>query len=128
MAVSGEHGAATRSGRRPTARLTNVVLGAWLFVSAFLWAHSPEQQTNTWVVGALCVAFALAAVALPWARHLNTLLAIWLFVSTWAMPADRLGTLWNNALVAIAIFLVSLAANDQSPVEALGPRHASRAA
>jgi hypothetical protein len=104
--------------------MTNVVLGGWLFVSAFLWAHSPAERANTWIVGALCVAFALAAVALPWARYLNSLLAIWLFVSTWAMPAERLGTLWNNALVAIAIFFVSLAANGQSPTAALTRRHA----
>jgi hypothetical protein len=95
--------------------MINVVLGSWLFVSAFLWAHSPAQQANTWVSGALCAAFALTAIALPWARYLNSVLAIWIFVSTWAMPVDRLGTLWHNALVAIAIFVVSLTPSGQSP-------------
>jgi hypothetical protein len=35
-------------------------------------------------------------------------LAIWLFISAWALPTIRAGTTWNNVIVAIAIFVVSL--------------------
>src|SRR5512146_2183812 len=94
--------------REVPVRAVNVVLGIWLFVSAFIWAHAPAQQTNTWILGLLCVIFALIAMSSPPARWLNTALSIWLFISVWALPHDNLGTQWNNALVAIAIFVLSL--------------------
>lgn len=90
------------------ARGINIALGIWLFISAFLWRHSQGQFTNTWVVGALCVLFALLAIWAPVVRYLNTILAIWLFVSAWAIPAVSVATVWNNAIVAIAILVVSL--------------------
>jgi hypothetical protein len=91
-----------------TARIVNIILGVWLVVSAFLWPHSYAQMNNTWIVGVLCVAFALVAMRVPEARYFNTVLAVWLFISVWALPARTMTTQWNNAIVAIAIFLVSL--------------------
>lgn len=90
------------------ARAINIVLGVWLFISAFIWPHTGVQQTNTWILGVLCVAFALIAMGVPMVRYLNTLLAIWLFISAFALRDVSVGTVWNNALVAIAIFIVSL--------------------
>jgi len=92
-----------------TARIVNIVLGIWLFVSAFIWPHSYAQMNNTWIVGVLVVVFALIATRVPEARYLNAILAVWLFISVWALPTMSVGTQWNNALVAIAIFLMSLA-------------------
>jgi len=92
-----------------TGRIINIVLGCWLFISAFLWPHTNAQMTNTWILGVLCVAFAVIATRVPEMRYLNTLLAVWLFISVWALPSMSAGTRWNNALVAIAIFFVSLA-------------------
>ena len=89
-------------------RIINAILGVWLFVSAFLWPHSQAQLTNTWICGVLCVVFSLVAMAVPQARYLNTLLAIWLFISAWALPTVSAGTIWNNVLVAIAVFILSL--------------------
>lgn len=97
------------------ARAVNVVLGVWLFISAFVWRHSPQQLTNTWILGVLCVAFALIAIAVPEARYLNTALAVWLFISAFVLPRVSLGTVWNNALVAVAIFYVSLVPTGARP-------------
>ena len=105
MALPAESGPAAR-GVSP--RIANVTVGVWLFISAFVWPHVEPQRSNTWVCGALCVIFALVAMVVPWVRYLNTLLAIWLFISAWAMPNVSPGTIWNNVLVAIAIFIVSL--------------------
>ncbi len=91
-----------------TARGINTLLGIWLFVSAFVWEHTTAERTNTWILGILCVAFAAAAMRTPLARWLNTALAIWLFISVWALPHDNVATMWNNALVAIAVFVLSL--------------------
>src|SRR5262249_23577561 len=105
LAVAVERGPAVR-GASP--RIVNVILGIWLFISAFVWPHTSAQMTNTWICGVLCVIFALVAMAVPWVRYLNTLLAIWLFISAWALPSVSAGTIWNNVLCAIAIFIVSL--------------------
>ncbi|WP_437275595.1 hypothetical protein WME90_30660 [Sorangium sp. So ce375] len=90
----------------------NIALGIWLFLSAFLWRHGREDFTNTWVVGALCVLFALIALWAPRARYATAILAVWLFVSAWTIPALLMATVWNNALVAVAILVVSLLATD----------------
>jgi hypothetical protein len=94
-------------------RIINVALGTWLFLSAFAWPHSRAQQTNTWIVGALTVAIAYAGMTVPWARYFNTVLAIWLFISAFVLPKLSVGTVWNNVLVAIAIFCVSLVPSDR---------------
>jgi hypothetical protein len=92
----------------PTGRLLNTALGVWLFISAFLWPHTMAQRTNTWILGVLTVIFSLGATNFPQMRYLNTILAVWLFISAWALPNNNAGTVWNNVLVAIAIFVVSL--------------------
>ncbi len=97
-----------RSNQGRIASGINVVLGIWLFISAFVWQHTTAEMTNTWILGVLCVIFALIALSAPQARYLNTALAIWLFISVWALPHDNMATMWNNALVAIAVFIVSL--------------------
>ncbi|MCC6559108.1 MAG: SPW repeat protein [Polyangiaceae bacterium] len=90
------------------ARGINIALGVWLFISAFIWPHSYAQFTNSWLVGVLCVVFAVVAMWAPPARYLNAALAVWLFISAWALPTRSPGTVWNNVIVAIAIFVVSL--------------------
>ncbi|MHB8878479.1 MAG: SPW repeat domain-containing protein [Myxococcaceae bacterium] len=90
------------------ARVLAIILGAWLFLSAFLWPHSAAQYTNTWISGLLCVLFAVVSFARPGARYLNTALSIWLFISAFVLPQVSLAGVWNNALVAIGIFVVSL--------------------
>lgn len=91
-----------------SARNISIGLGVWLLLSAFLWPHTPSQLTNTWLCGALSTGFAVMALSVPNARYLNTALSLWLFVSAFALPADNVGTVWNNALVAVGIFIASL--------------------
>lgn len=94
-------------------RIGNVILGVWLFISAFLWQHSPAQFMNTWIVGALTVLVALVATRYGELRYLNTALSVWLFISAWALPHFNIATVWNNAIVGLAIFCVSLVPTDR---------------
>jgi hypothetical protein len=89
-------------------RWINLLLGIWLFISAFAWPHLMAQQTNTWIIGVLMVIVSILAMFAPQARFINTVLAIWLFVSTLAMPHENPVTLWNNCLLAIVVFALSL--------------------
>jgi hypothetical protein len=90
------------------ARVVNVVLGAWLFISAFAWPHTNTQMMNAWIIGVLCVILTFVAMNAPSVRYLNTALSVWLFISALALQQARASTVWNNVLVAIAMFLASL--------------------
>jgi hypothetical protein len=89
-------------------RGANVLLGLWLIVSAFLWVHTRASQTNTWLVGLTVAAVAMIAMSVPRVRLLNTITSAWLFVSSvWLFEAAS-GAIWNNVVVAIAVFVLSL--------------------
>jgi hypothetical protein len=88
-------------------RLLAVALGAWLFVSTFLWQHSRVQAINTLICGALAVVFALAASLAPRARYLNTALGIWVLFSSLALGGRPL-TLWTAILTGPALVCLSL--------------------
>lgn len=86
----------------------NMAIGAWLFMSAFLWDHGAAQRVNTAVVGALCVVVAVVALRVHAARWLNAALAAWLFVAIWVLPQQSHATWWNNTVAAICILLLSI--------------------
>ncbi len=87
----------------------NLIVGIWLFISAFLWPHTPAMRADTWIVGALIVLFSLLAMGTPSVRYVNTVLAVWLFVTTLAFHSISVGTLWNNIIASIIVFVASLA-------------------
>jgi hypothetical protein len=89
-------------------RWINLVLGVWLFVSAFIWPHTQASYTNTWILGVLITAVAVWALFVPAVRWANTALAVWLFISTLFIMHISTGTAWNNAIVAALVFIFSL--------------------
>ena len=108
MKPNGTASTPTRTGP-DFARLIAFFVCIWLIVSAFAWRHAPVQTTNTWIVGVVGAVIALVSIVGDTRlRYLNTLLAIWLFISVWAFPVVQLGTVWNNVIVAIVLFLLSL--------------------
>ena len=63
-------------------RIFNVLIGTWLFVSAFAWPHSSIQGVTALVCGALTAICALATIYVPRVRYLTALVGLVLFVST----------------------------------------------
>ncbi len=94
-------------------RVLDLGLGLWLMVSAFLWPHGAAQAIDAVAVGAALAAVALVGVrraaGQERARHASTALALWLFIANILLPGTTLPTAWNHALVAVLVFLVSLA-------------------
>jgi hypothetical protein len=90
------------------ARILNIALGAWLFISTFLWRHSAPQATVTWITGLVIVAVALIALTTPAVRYLNVALGIWLIISAFSFAHIARATVWNNTLVGIVVALVAL--------------------
>ena len=105
------------------ARIVNLVLGIWLFISAFVWPHTTAQMTNTWILGVLTVVFALVAMRVQQVRYLNTLLSVWLFISAFALPRLNDGTAWNNAILGVVIFFLSLVPSTERVQRAGAPGH-----
>ena len=90
------------------ARYVNIALGVWLFISAFIWPHTHAQFTNTWLMGVITVVVGFISLGSPPFRFVNTIVGIWLVISGFSFPSVTAGTRWNNVLVGIAIFVVSL--------------------
>lgn len=90
------------------ARWGNVVLGVWLFVSAFLWRHTSAQYADTWIMGLVTVAVALIAVGATGFRFLNTVAGAWLMISVFVLPITSAATRWNNYIVGFGIVVLSL--------------------
>jgi hypothetical protein len=91
-----------------TTRIFNALIGIWLFVTAFMWPHAPAERTITIVAAILTFALAILAIYTKIARHLNAVLAVLLFLTVLSMPSLTRATQWNNAIVAIAIFVAAL--------------------
>ncbi len=89
-------------------RWINLVAGVWLFISAFVWPHTAAAQNNTWIVGVLIVLASLWAMFAPSVRFINTILAVYLFISTFGIFHQNPGTVWNNVIVSIIVFVLSL--------------------
>ena len=90
------------------ARWVNIAMGAWLFVSPFVWPHSATSDANSWVVGLSIMIVGIAALYVPQTRWVNTALSVWLFFSTLVFAQGAPGTMWNNLIVALIVFLASL--------------------
>jgi hypothetical protein len=91
-----------------SARVINVILGAWLIISSFVWPHTARQMGNTWIVGVVTIGISLLSFGSPGLRYVNTAAGVWLAISSFAFPTISAGTTWNNVVVGLAIALVSL--------------------
>ena len=91
-----------------TTRIFNVLIGTWLFISAFAWPHSPAEAAFTMACGGLTVVLALATIYHGAFRYLNAGLAVALFIATLVLSGWRGPTGWHNAVIAIAIFVSAL--------------------
>jgi hypothetical protein len=88
--------------------LANIVLGVWLFISAFVLEHTTTAaKVNTWIVGLIIAVVALVGLSRPTARSVNSVAAVWLFLSTlWIYPQTPASG-WNNVIVAVLVFAIS---------------------
>jgi hypothetical protein len=56
------------------ARIVNLFLGTWIFLSAFLWSHTPADRFNDWAVGLAIVLCAVVELSSPSVRRANLVL------------------------------------------------------
>jgi hypothetical protein len=95
-------------------RYLNIALGAFVFVSAFLWPHPGGRFVNTWLTAAIVMVSAAIAIKLPVVRFVTAAAGLWLVTSLFAWPQTSVLTLLTNAFLGAGIALASV----------IGPRRA----
>ena len=93
--------------RAEEARYANILLGLWLFLTAFAWRHAPAAWANTWIVGLLVVAVAIWGLTYPGLWRVNALLGVWLIVAAGVFPHLLGASRANNIVVGFLITTVS---------------------
>jgi uncharacterized membrane protein HdeD (DUF308 family) len=96
-------------------RIFNVLMGVWLFISAFAWRHSPAQFWAALICGALTVLLTLATFYVPGVRYLVAVFAVFLFVESLTGAAGFRRTAWHDAIIAIAIFAAAMLSRGPAP-------------
>jgi hypothetical protein len=91
-----------------TAQIFSVLIGVWLFLSAFAWPHGGAQFAYTAGGGVLTVAFALLSTRLYRARYATAVVGALVYVLAFFVSERGGPTFWNNAIVGIAIVVAAL--------------------
>ncbi len=86
-------------------RVISLMMGVWLFLSAFLWPHNGAVALTTWIPGLVIAAAAVAAVAAPPLRYVNVVLGLWVLAAAVANGADDI--VMNNGLVGLTVLVAA---------------------
>ena len=97
-------------------RVAVVVLSIWVLFSVNAWPHSRPEQINSAAVGAGLFFFGAISIRHEWARYVTLALGLWLFVFSAFISHGNGTTFWNNAMVALAVFILSLVGGERHRV------------
>jgi len=89
-------------------RTVIVMASAWVLFSGYLWPHTRANLINNWIVGIGLAVFGTVAYGRSWARYVTAALAIWFFAFTALTDRADPRTFWNNAMVAVLVFILSM--------------------
>ena len=89
-------------------RVGVIVLAGWVLFSGSAWSHSRPNQLNNAIVGAGLLFFGAVSIRHEWARYVTLALGVWLFAFTVLVSRGNPVTFWNDAMVAITVFVLSL--------------------
>ncbi len=86
----------------------NMVLAAWLLVSAFAFGHGEESAAVTGLIAVLVGVFSLASPGVPGLRLANSAFALVLAWAALLMPEASAAARINDAIVAALVFGLSV--------------------
>jgi hypothetical protein len=91
------------------ARTLNLMLGLWLFFTAFALPRTAPSLTNAWIVGILASVFAVAGMLRrERLRFVNTALSAWLLASAFVLPQRSGLAVRSDVVVALGMLIASL--------------------
>ena len=97
------------------ARYANVAAGTWLFVSGLWWLQPAGPRLNALVIGLMIAGVSVWSLWAEEARFIDSALSVWLVFSTLAIFDVSGAALWNDLIVAVLVFALSLVANEEGP-------------
>jgi hypothetical protein len=97
-------------------RVVTFTAGGWLLMSAFAWPRSDADCVNTWVSGALAIAYSLVAIFWAPGRYLNAAHACLVCLVSLALDGRSSAACANNVMIAAVIFGASLLPSPAAPV------------
>ena len=86
----------------------NLALAAWLLFTALAFPHSPDSAALSGLLAVLIGTFSVASPGLPGLRFVNALLALVLGWAALLMPEIGGLARVNDAIVAAAVFALSV--------------------
>ena len=86
-----------------TARIFNILMGIWLFASAFILPQGRAQAATTAVCGALTVLFAALQGYDSRARYLTEFIGALVVVLAFVVHPLGSATFWHNGVMGISI-------------------------
>ena len=100
-------------------RIAIVLLSSWVLFSGNAWPHTRANQLNNTIVGTGLFLFGILSIRREWARYVTLALGVWLFAFTVLVSGTSSVTFWNDAMVALAVFVLSLVGGEH-PRRAIG--------
>jgi hypothetical protein len=93
--------------------VVNLVLGAWLIVSPWVWGFIAESRPtwNAWVFGVVIAIAALAALVSfnKWEEWVNAVFGAWLIVSPFILGFSGLvSAMWNQIIVGVIVGVLAI--------------------
>jgi SPW repeat len=90
--------------------VVNLALGAWLFLSPWIWGFAPQAAVswNAWISGVVVAGLAVAALAAfaEWQEWLNLIVGIWVAISPWVVGFSANAAATQDHLVVGVIVAV----------------------
>jgi SPW repeat len=90
------------------ARMVNILLATWLFVTAFAFNATTAQFWSILLVSVLVLTFEVLSMWRNDLRYVGTALGLWLIVSVWLLPTRNDFIYWNNIVCGLLIAVMSM--------------------
>lgn len=90
--------------------LSEIILGLWLFVSAFVGLGLAGSTVNDFLVGSICVSVSFFITGgRPWQSWITGILGLWLIVKAFISPfLQGVGLYLNDTLVGSILMAIGL--------------------
>jgi hypothetical protein len=98
-----------------TARLFNILMGMWLFVSAFVLPQGRGQVASTAVLGVLTTLFAVLTSYDQRSRYLTEIIGALVVVLAFAAHPLGSAAFWHNGVMGISIAVAAW--TDRGPMD-----------
>ena len=92
-----------------TTRIFNILMGLWLFASAFVLPQGRVQFASTAICGALAALFAALTSYNQRSRYLTAAVGALVVVLAFALHPLGSGTFWHNGIIGISIAVAAWA-------------------